>query len=282
MQQQSKFVRAYHAIFGWPSYFASIGDKVKVFLLNVERRVGHKLHWTAGPVVSLNLKSSKAPFFVRRRTSDLPTLNELMIAGEYADTISALRPNTIVLDLGANIGLSARLWCDAGAKKVIAIEPSSANCAVARMNIGEEHLKSGRVVLIEAAVGPESGTLWLDDDTQEGAWALKTHKDGGANRRQVRQMSVPEILTAAGVVPGEPIHLLKCDIEGAEADLFSHASTRHWLGSVEHLVIETHTPYMPDHLVRDLSSHGIEMHERSRIPGVHQSTLHFELKGASA
>lgn len=280
--QQSTFMRAYRAVFGWPGHFASITDKAKILFLNLERRLGHKLRWTAGPVVSLRLKSDRSPFFVRRRTSDLPTLNELMIAGEYAETLKAVPPGAVVLDLGANIGLSARLWCDAGASKVIAIEPSSANCAVARLNIGQELLASGRVVLIEAAVGPESGTLWLDDDTQEGAWALKTHKDGGSSRKQVRQMTVPEILAAAGVDTVSKIHLLKCDIEGAEADLFAASSTRDWIGRIEQLVIETHTPYQPDQLIRDLNSHGIAFQERSRIPGIHQSTLHFQLKECSA
>ena len=58
------------------------------------------------------------------------------------------------------------------------------------------------------------------------------------------------------VKPGQVIDLMKIDVEGAEADIFS--TDARWLDRVRNLVIELHSPFSPCeflHRVRIFSTH---------------------------
>jgi hypothetical protein len=69
------------------------------------------------------------------------------------------------------------------------------------------------------------------------------------------------------------IDLLKCDIEGAEAEVFSDC--RAWIKRVRNLVIELHLPYSRQQLLRDLQRGGGRFEVTAESPGAEDSTLLF-------
>jgi hypothetical protein len=56
--------------------------------------------------------------------------------------------------------------------------------------------------------------------------------------------------------PMDRIDLLKCDIEGSEAELFANCAP--WIDRVRNLVIEVHPPYSPALLHQHLRAAGWE------------------------
>jgi hypothetical protein len=56
------------------------------------------------------------------------------------------------------------------------------------------------------------------------------------------------------------IDLLKCDIEGAEAEVFANCSQ--WIANVKNLVIELHEPYTIEKLSDDLKRAGSSLEIR--------------------
>ena len=68
-------------------------------------------------------------------------------------------------------------------------------------------------------------------------------------------LTIPQILSRAGM--SGTIDLLKCDIEGAEAELFKNCSV--WIGKVQELVVEVHHPYTTDMLIKHIRAGGSDL-----------------------
>lgn len=118
-----------------------------------------------------------------------------------------IKRGDVVLDLGANIGASARLMLDKGAGKVIAVEPDPTNFALARKNLARlPH------TMIWAAVGAKAGrtTFWLRPDKPY--LSARMREDGRV------PLKVPMVTLGALLAEYHP-SVIKCDIEFGEYDL---------------------------------------------------------------
>jgi FkbM family methyltransferase len=201
-------------------------------------------------VCRVRLAGHDRPFFVRLGTSDWWVLEEIFLHGEY-DVLNRvdLGPVRRVLDLGANCGFSIRLWQEqfAGAK-IIAVEPDPDNVRLCRMNAGED--TSSVLTLIQACVAATERTVYLDRAGQD--WGIVMRDEGAGGGSAVQTVTMARILSDWGAEAG--VDLLKCDIEGAEAELFG--ACQPWIGRVRNLVVEVHEPYTIARLVADISSHG--------------------------
>jgi heterodisulfide reductase subunit A-like polyferredoxin len=62
---------------------------------------------------------------------------------------------------------------------------------------------------------------------------------------------MPTLLARRGL---SRIHLLKCDIEGSEVELFRTCAS--WIARVDHLIVETHGEYRLANLYADLRAAG--------------------------
>src|SRR5205085_6079242 len=116
--------------------------------------------------------------------------------------------------LGANIGLSVRLWLRTfPVDTLVAVEPDAANLALCIENAGAA---AGVLKPVQCFVGAAAGSAAID--RRLGTWAYRMAPAGeGSDRIPVRTM--PDILADAGL-KDTTIDLLKCDIEGAEVELF--------------------------------------------------------------
>jgi FkbM family methyltransferase len=124
---------------------------------------------------------------------------------------STVKPGDIVIDVGANIGLTAKTVLAAGAATVVALEPEPVILECLRRNLSAE-IRQGRVVVIPKGAWDREDTLMLHvDETNAGGSSL-VGKTGGP--------SIPVPLTTIDRVVADlrlpRVDLMKMDIEGAE------------------------------------------------------------------
>lgn len=231
---------------------ASLRDLAVVGYHSLCRKTGLRA-MGAGRAVSVRLVRSPTPFFMRLGSTDFHTALEVFEGGEYEAVLAAVKDARVVVDFGSNIGISCLLWRHQWPGCVlVAVEPDADNLRVAEMNLRVFAPAQDGVPthLIPAAIWSRSGNCELD--RSEGAWSYRI--DPGRSAGSVPMMTCEQVLSV--IPPDSPIDLLKCDIEGAEVELFANAGP--WLQRVVHLVVETHAPYDLRQLEADLTRAGVE------------------------
>lgn len=168
---------------------------------------------------------------LRPGTSDASVWQQVYAEGQYIP-LRDLTP-AVVVDLGAYTGIStcwfAETWPDAW---IIAVEPDPGNYAELVRNVARFN---GRVWTCPWAVWSRpTRHLALDPATAgEGReWSRRYHEHPDGTT----------IGVTVDMLTSERIGLLKCDIEGAEAEVFAGAP---WLDRVDAIVIELHERYAP-------------------------------------
>jgi len=119
----------------------------------------------------------------------------------------------VVLDCGANVGVTLRVWLDAGASKIVAIEPAPENIVVLKRNFAAE-IAAGKVIVYEKGVWDKEEVLTLQVDPQNSAAdSFIIHREGG---KQVMQIPVTTIDKLVAELKLDRVDFIKMDIEGAE------------------------------------------------------------------
>lgn len=204
-----------------------------------------------GRAVRVWLTGYQQPVSVRLGTSDWLVLEEIFFNDEYGIARSFSKSDIkTIIDLGANVGYSVAFWKALFPEaRVIAVEPDPDNLDACRRNVGQ----SPGVTLIEGCVTAETKSVNIDRSGGS-SWGFKIVDRPLEDRSSVVQgYSMPDLIRLAEVPP--VIDLLKCDIEGAEADLF--ADCREWIGRVRHMAIELHHPYRTPNFLEDLKKAGV-------------------------
>jgi FkbM family methyltransferase len=196
------------------------------------------------------------PIRFRRVGTDRKVLSQMLVRREYAP-VSHLDDVRLILDCGANIGLSAYylLHCYPEAR-LLAIEPDPANCALCRENLAAF---ADRAMVLEAAVWPENRVLRIiPESRKDGAWSLEVEPWAGGD---VEGLTIPEILRRAGA--SGPIDLLKVDIEGAETEVFGNAAA--WLHRTRNIAVELHNAVAKTTFRRALQGYEFELQETGEL-----------------
>jgi FkbM family methyltransferase len=203
-----------------------------------------------GRICRLRLTASPQPFYVRLGSTDVLVLEEIFFAGEYDCVLAArLKDVRLIVDLGANAGFSLRFWSAAypGAT-MIAVEPDSENADLCMRNSVAGGY-ADRVKLIQACVGAQARQTNLS--RVHGAWMYAMTEEAVEEGGGTEVLTMPQIL--AQINSSDPIGLLKCDIEGAERELF--AAPLPWISRVEFMVIELHPELHPPLELNALMQH---------------------------
>lgn len=204
-----------------------------------------------GRLTSLRLAQYKCPLSARFGTSDFLVLDELFFRKEYDFLFQTnLGEVRTIVDLGANCGFSIRLWLRHFPNaRIVAVEPDEGNVAVLRRNIPD--VAQQRVRIVEACVAGTSKDVYFDRRSDEWCFSISDTPIPGA--QLVRTKTLLEILDSFAF--NGPIDLLKCDIEGAESDLFRNSAP--WLKRARNIVVEVHPPqYDSERLAEDLERAG--------------------------
>lgn len=130
----------------------------------------------------------------------------------------ALTPEAVLIDVGANIGLTTLVAAPILARgRIISIEASPRNCAALRVNL--ERAGVTNAAIVESAVGARAGTVAFHDASAYG------HVVTGGNMADLpgasqRIAPLDEIGAEHGL---DRVDLIKIDVEGFERDVIEGA-----------------------------------------------------------
>lgn len=124
----------------------------------------------------------------------------------YAVGDAGVKPGDVVLDCGANIGVTVQPALDAGAKTVVAIEPAPENLECLRRNFSKE-IAEGRVIVYPKSVSDREG-----EQTSESG-VLKS--EGGEGKVEISTTTVDKIVAELKL---DRVDYIKMDVDGAESN----------------------------------------------------------------
>jgi FkbM family methyltransferase len=203
----------------------------------------------AHPGVALCVRGENSPTFIRPVRTDIRAFKEVVLAGQYDHVREVVAPDArVVLDLGANIGLTLRRWRRLfPTSTIVGVEPDAQNVRLCALNTRGD----ARTTVVPACVGATRRSVVLD--ARGGPGEFKMTETVGNGAASIEAITVDDVLARAGVSSATPIDLLKCDIEGAEAEVFAAGGA--WLSRVGAIAIEIHGPYTLNKLLEDLDRH---------------------------
>jgi len=198
--------------------------------------------------IELTHQTRSVPFAYREGTSDEPLFQQIFIEEEYSlkrlrvnpeidalleqKSAQGLRP--LILDLGGNIGAAAVYFSLIYPNsRVVAVEPDPDNFEVLSRNT-----QGLDCVAVAGAVASEKGFVKVCDPGL-GPWGMRTEFDA---RGRIEAFTVPELLHRYGGEQFFPF-IVKIDIEGAEAELFS--KNIDWIDAIPVMIIELHDWLLP-------------------------------------
>jgi FkbM family methyltransferase len=185
--------------------------------------------------ISEKIKLPKIPYpiYLRRKTSDIPTFNQIFTNKDYEIDLE-FYPQ-VIIDAGANIGLSAIYFTNKYPEsKVICIEPEKSNFDVLLRNIE----KYKNISTLKNALSNQPKQIINVIDNGWGNWGFMTESEDTSKTKKivdsVKTITIDEIINNNNI---KVIDLLKIDIEGAEKELFE-SNYENWLPYVRCLIIE--------------------------------------------
>lgn len=198
-------------------------------------------------VVDVDLASLGRGIRLRSHTTDISVLGEV-VGGESIGQIPADLDAKTVLDLGANIGLAYRwLRLRYPSARFVCVEPSPGNREILRANV---QAVDGVSEIVGACIGGYARRVKLT--TVDGEWGFRMRDVADSEEADTDVLTMDQLLQRTGI---ERIDVLKCDIEGAEAELFADCAS--WIDRVDCMVVECHIDVMTtESLLESLAGNG--------------------------
>ena len=173
------------------------------------------------------------PLYFRGGSSDLANFDQIFGLNELS--VPLVRPPARVLDLGAYVGYAAVYLAHLfPAAEICCVEPSPANFNLLTLNTAAYP----RIRRLNGAVWSRSTRLAVNGH-ELGDWG--THFRAGVEEDGTQAWSVDDILKLAG---WDRADLIKCDIEGAEREVFADSGAR-WHQEALCVTTETHDAWIP-------------------------------------
>jgi FkbM family methyltransferase len=247
-----------HLVGGYAGDFRTAGNLLRCY--------GHLLRpGTPDRDVDLLLRIGRRRAPLRMRASDIFTLAEILHEGQY-DVQSRLPPSPVIIDAGANIGVTATWFLGrCPGARLHCFEPSSANFAYLLANVGTA--PGARVT--RAALGAESGmaTLRL---AEHGAMHSTSGGDTALGTESVPCIALADYLATAAV---PTVDLLKLDVEGSELEVLRGLRDR--LADVRVIIGEVHESLVdPGAFYGYLADHGFSVLWRRYFEGGERDRVH--------
>jgi FkbM family methyltransferase len=141
-------------------------------------------------------------------------------------------PVRLIIDAGANIGDTTAWYLSKFRNAtVVALEPHPENYAMLQRNC---EIYGDRAILLKAALWPTEARLTLHNTGDYTSISLTDN--GSVNSADSNGVSVSSILRLVG---HRTVDILKCDIEGAEVQVFNNEA-HNWLPDTRCIVMELH------------------------------------------
>jgi FkbM family methyltransferase len=199
--------------------------------------------------VRLGRGINRRTLYLRANGSDAFTFFEVFIREAYRACLP-IGPGQVVIDLGANIGVTTAYFRLEGGPelRVIAVEPEAENHALLKRNAPESE-----VVVVRAAVTDESGPVQLRIGLPTGHGLASAGETGPT--QMVHGLTLDELAASQGL---EHVVALKVDIEGAESRVF----VKPWniLRHTERIAMEMHSVDAERPITIALRAQGFDHH----------------------
>lgn len=203
-------------------------------------RVGIVAYWrlrsllgAKGVSTPIVLPTLQHPLYVRPGTTDASEVIQNCIREAYGVLVPA-EPVRLIVDAGASIGdTTAWFLSKFPTVTVIALEPAQENYELLLKNCGPY---GSRALPLNAALWPRPAKLAFCRSNSADAHSVR---DATIQRDELcKGISIPEVLKLAHA---DTIDIFKCDIEGAELEVFRDQCDD-WLPRVRSILIEVHSP----------------------------------------
>ena len=203
-----------------------------------------------GKIRPVHVASVDQPLYIRLGTTDWLVLEELFLNDGYGAVLRTLKDARNIVDLGSNIGLSVRLWQKHyPSARITAVEPDEGNFAICQLNV-ESGENPKRVLVLKTCAAGTSRPVILN--RSGGEWGFSMTSPPTPDTLAMQSQTMPEILMQAG--DPQQVDLLKCDIEGAEAELFADCGP--WIRRMKSIMVELHAPYDKTKFLDDIKRGG--------------------------
>jgi FkbM family methyltransferase len=199
-------------------------------------------------VIQFSIPDLMHPIFVRRGTGDAIELVSSCLRLVYGQYLPS-PPIGLILDAGAFIGDTTAWYLsrfrDA---KVIALEPDPANFAMVERNCSAY---GARAALLNAALWSRRSQLALPAG-RTATSDVSVAATNDATRANCVGLSPMDVLEMSGK---DAFDIFKCDIEGAEVELFS-SDCDPWLSRTRSLYVDIHSRQAHEVVVSATRRHG--------------------------
>jgi len=210
----------YGRIFGFPGLFRTL-------VLRASRQKTRMLvasHWSIHPI------------YLRLNSSDINVFRQVFIEREYQIIAKCAFDDCVVIDAGANIGLTSlfisSLFPNA---RIFAVEPEQNNFELLKINT----MSYQNIHCIHGALWDkdEQVSILSEDDPD---WAFRVGANTSNDRHGIPGYRVSSLLDQ---IKAPKASLLKMDIEGAEFEVLGDAGA--WIDRVDNIVLELHDNIKP-------------------------------------
>ena len=238
--------------------------------------------------------------------TDWTLYNDIFVDGEYDAAIEAIPgvaaagQKLLVFDVGANVGFfSQRLFqllaaagCTPTSVSVVAIEPSVANLRELKRRLALQGRWSNCVRIVPGLEGEKRAgrTVLFESHNYGMNTVVEAMRYAGARRTAADFVDIEQVVSGDSV-----IHLLKCDIEGAEFSFVENYQS--FLGRVQVAVFEVHhragnveqlratlakAGLSDERLVVDRGDTSVRMYARPLGPGQQEGRINPQMTWSAA
>lgn len=193
----------------------------------------------SGELVAVNMPDYAHTIWLRPGTSDMAAfervfLKNAMDGGEFAQQatvdarVAALGRRAVIIDGGANIGLTAVWFARSYPQATIyAVEPDSSNAAMLRRNTSAYP----HIVPIEGALWDRATAVSIANP-DDPAWAYRVAEVGDTTAQPaIAALNINDLMARAGV---DELMIVKLIIQGAEKAVFR--SNLDWLARTRQVI----------------------------------------------
>ncbi len=181
----------------------------------------------------LRVPGWRCPLRMRAGTSDVRVFEQVVVQRELE--FECEPPPKTIIDAGANIGISARVFAERWPEaEILALELEARNADLLERNV----IGYPKIQVVRGALWrDDEGVVLRDPEAEENSFAA-IGADGAASR--IPSFTVGSLLDRQG---WQTVDLLKMDIEGGEIAVFEEASD--WIGRCRRIVVELHDRFQP-------------------------------------
>ncbi len=209
--------------------------------------------------LKLSLKGYESPAWLRYGSSDRLVFKQIFLQEEYA-ALKDLDDPKLIVDCGANVGYSSLYFLNQYPNTtIIAVEPDPENFKVCERNLAPYQ---DRVSLMQSAIWSHPAQLRSNFSKGPGnEWAVRVKECRPGEESNLVSTDIATLLENSDF---ETIDLLKIDVEGAEAVIFSHNFDT-WLKKVKNIVIELHGKACENAFFQALSAYNYERSKQGEL-----------------